>query len=198
VTSANKKFIKGANTIPASDFFPTPKESDFPAKSQPPQELPPSAPPATNYGTYSGVSYRNNITETVELQPTSFRISDNSGDGDGFLSFRIDSWEEIPSASLPAAANTGGYTGGYKFKGKITGQKGYVPSNQTAPAAAGFSSSDVNGPDCWMSIYFKGETGDITFIRTPFSKTSTTAGVVENNTAADGGNGLVRTYTKAN
>jgi len=208
VTSANKKFAKGQNTITAAEFFPVPKETDFPAKGNQQPQLPPSAPPATNYGTYSGVSFRNNVTETVVLQPDSFVISDNSRTPQDSLTFRIDSWEEI-STITDSDAKAGGYTKGYKFKGKIiaatsmnppTGtEPGYVPSLQTAP---NFNSDDVKadgtGPDCWMSIYFKGEIGNITFIRTPFSKTSTTTGVVKNNTTNNGGNGLVRSYTKSN
>jgi len=203
--TASEALSKGNNRIAASKFSPDLPSVTFPplATPVPPQEqLPPSAPPATNYGTYSGESFRTNITETVILQPTSFFITDNSnavGKSPDSLTFRIDSWAEISAGDLPSEANTGGYTGGYKFKGKITAAtSGYVPSLQTAPnfSLTNDVKADGSGPDCWMSIYFKGATGDITFIRTPFSKTENTGGVVSNNTTNNGGNGKVRVYSR--
>jgi len=155
----------------------------------------PPAPPATNYGTYT-TTYTNqsnkSITETVTLTAgvngnnDIFYISDNETNPVDFLNFRIDSWTEV---SVPTDQPT--YTGAWKFTGKILSQKSYTPSGQTAP---GFSTADVKadgtGPECWMYIYFKGTAPNITFIRTPFSKSGNlNEGIVS-------GTGGPRVYTK--
>jgi len=202
-TTGNKvKIIKGVNVIKAltgaTALDPIPTSTNIPPLTTEPAPPVTQPPPANNFGTYSGQSFNYTVIETVVLSSSSFKISDNSGTGADSLNFRIDFWEEIPAASLPADATSNGYTGGYKFKGKIlSATSGYLPSNQTAPSSAGFSAADANaagsGPDCWMSMYFTGATGDITFIRTPFSKTSATAGVVKNNPPQN----ALRVYTKA-
>jgi len=166
----------------------------------------PSKPKANDYGTYttsyvdSGTTY----VETVVLSETEFKISDDTDGRTGanadHLYFSITSWEPV---DLPTGYTD--YTGAYKFTGKITEQKNYVPSSKTAPAASGFTTTSVGadvkadktGTTCWMYIYFKGETGSITFIRSAFSKGATGTGVTADNKGiVTGGNNQARVYTK--
>lgn len=192
-TRSNQAVVKGSNAYSADLFSPSIDAGAF-QSSKPPA--------ANNFGTYTGAGYTTGVTETIVLAQNAFQVSDNSkaaGTVQDSLNFRIDRWEEIPTASLPADATSGGYTGGYKFTGKMTATTtGYIPSTQTAP---NFTADDVkadgSGPDCWMSIYFKGETGSITFIRTPFSKAgSVNEGLVRSNPVAPANVGAVRVYTK--
>jgi len=199
---ANQPIAKGPNGFPATIFTPTIEASYFPA---PAQDTKP--PVKTNFGVYTGKGFQDNVTETIELLEKSFFVSDNSQAADATkdtLTFRIDKWEEIATKDLPSEATSGGYTGGYKFTGKIigatagpqpSGNLGYIGSNATAP---GFTMADVkengSGPDCWMFIYFKGEIGSITFIRTPFSKTGN---VNEGLVKTPPNTGTVRVYTKS-
>lgn len=189
ITDKAKTLGKGGFTVSATDFVP-----DI-TKVKPAGVT--EKPAATNFGTYT-TKYTNaskvEITETIVLSETSFNISDNTGGRTGddadHLNFTIVTWE---TATVPEAYPE--YTGAYKFTGKITAQKGYVPSDKTAPGfvAATDVKADKSGPDCWMYIYFKGETGSITFIRTAFSKEGkVNSGVV---TGADG---KARVYTKPN
>jgi hypothetical protein len=190
-TRANQGLIKGNNPLAIDLFDPPISEARFP-----------EPPPATNYGTYTGTGYSATVTEKIVLQQTSFVVSDNSkpaGETPDSLTLRIDNWEIIPAASLPPEATSGGYTGGYKFTGKLTATtSGYIPSTQTAPNfVADDVKADGSGPDVWMSIYFKGDEGNITFIRTPFSKTgNVNAGVVKSNPVPPATVGEVRVYTK--
>jgi len=164
--------------------------------------IPDKKPAATNFGTYTteytGTKYSSDsdttgspgtVKETIVLSETSFKISDDARPTEDYLMFSITSWE--PS---DPPADAVGYTGGYKFTGKITEQKNYVPSAKTAPNfnKATDVKADKSGPDCWMYIYFKGETGSITFVRTPFNKEgSNNKGIVTGNDSR------VRVYTKA-
>jgi len=181
---------KGANSFPASSLKSLDGKvvSDFFSND--------SSPAKSNYGTYS-VTYKNdsgvNITETVTLDVDKFNISDSTGgktpgaaDADK-LNFKIESWDEL-TTGIPT-----GYTGGYKFTGRILSQQGYIPSTYTAPTSSGFSTTnlasdvktDGTGTVCWMYIYFTGGTGEITFIRTAFSRTGgteTKAIINDNNT----------------
>jgi len=190
MTSGNRSIIKGTNVINVDLFTP----DIFNVAVFKPTT--PEQPPANNFGNYTTTylltSSGGNVTETVALSQAEFKISDTTNDS---LTFEISKWETIPAASLPTEATSGGYTGGYKFTGKITqATSGYVPSLKTAP---GFTmatdvKADKSGPECYMSIYFKGDTGSITFIRTPFSKTNGTA----NSGVVTGDDNNVRVYTK--
>jgi len=173
MSTENQKIIKGTNQFGKSIFRPTITAASFPEKG---------TPAGSNFGTYTGTGVTDQITETIVLQKDTFRISDNSTNNAGaptndFLNFSITKWEEIKAADIPAAAVSGGYTGGYKFTGKITGGQpinaasGNNPSNiyggQTAP---NFVQADINNTEAWMYIYFKGTEETFTFIRTAFSK----------------------------
>jgi len=193
ITDKPKTLGKGGYEVSAFDFVP-----DI-TKVKPAGT--PTTPAATNYGEYS-VTYKNasnvEITETITLSETQFKISDNTdgrtGDAADYLDFSIEKWE---AATVPEEYND--YTGAYKFTGKILGQKGYVPSTKTAPAASGFTDATVaadvkadgTGTTCWMYLYFKGETGNITFIRTAFSK-----GSVDNKDIITDGTKAPRVYKK--
>jgi len=128
-------------------------------------------PKANDYGTYSTTykySTDKNVTETIELSEKKFKVYDDyAGTTDpDYLEFQIDKWD---SADVPEGYTD--YTGAYKFTGKILKQKGYVPSTYTAPGIAATDvKEDGSGPDFSMYIYFKGETSNITFIRTAFTK----------------------------
>jgi len=181
-TSSPVKIVKGTNSFTADQFkddSATTLEDAF-ATSVPDE----NKPTANDYGTYT-TTYKNNagtdITETVVLTDTSFNISDNTGGKTGsaadHLNFKIENWEKV---TVPTTLS--GYTGGYKFTGRILDQSEYVPSSKTAPAASGFSEAnratdvkaDGTGTVCWMYIYFKGDVGNITFVRSAFSRTGST------------------------
>jgi hypothetical protein len=183
-TDKAKTLGKGGFEVSAGDFVPDITKVGKEEK-----------PTATNYGTYT-TKYKNSsgteITETIIITESQFKISDNSGgrtgDAADYLDFKIVKWEigVVPEDYVE-------YTGAFKFTGKILGQRGYCPSDKTAPK---FTDADVDadgkGPDCWMSIYFSGETGSITFIRTSFSK----AGNVNNGVVTDAAKSP-RVYTKS-
>jgi hypothetical protein len=196
--SGQKSIVKGSQSFNA-DIFSPPVSDSKPA----PQ------PPANNFGTYTApVNYDDAgnskaFVETVELGVDRFYIKDNTN-GVGVtpddINFRIDSWEEVS----PPAAQAQTYPKAYKFSGKIisaytnTGGTGvaaggYIPSTKTAP---GFTMSDVNvngnGPTCVMYIYFNGSTGNITFVRTAFTKTLTGAAPA----VVTGDDGQPRVYSK--
>jgi len=179
-TEAVLNLGKGEQTIPIEKFIPAIKA----IKKQ--------APAATNYGSYKTTYTLNNVsvTEIIELSQTEFKISDDSqssGTAD-HLYFKITGWE---TANVPEDYPS--YTGAYKFTGKITSNQGYISA--TSKTAPGFAATDANdkesGPECWMYIYFKGTTGDITFIRTAFSKAAKI-----NNGVVTGSDNKARVYTK--
>jgi len=188
-TPSAKSFKKGTNTFDISEITFDKDITDFFSK-----------PGATDFGTYK-TTYTNtggtSITETVVLSATEFKISDTavSGSNPDQLTFKIEKWE---SAAVPSGLT--GYTGAYKFTGRILSQKNYVPSGKTAPEASGFTNATVaadvkadgTGTECWMYVYFKGETGSITFVRSAFSKT----GGTENKAIVTDGSNANRVYTK--
>jgi hypothetical protein len=176
ITTSKKSVVKGENTYNTELFYPD--IIDYAG-----------APSLNNFGiyttTYSG------ITETIELSATSFYIKDDSngaGNTPDDLTFTITSWEE----ATPPAAIAATYPKAYKFGGKITAASSdgddYIPSPKTAP---GFADSDINVTTCYMYIYFNGETGSITFVRTAFTKSATVVPDVV--TGSDSAN---RVYTK--
>jgi len=184
---------KGANSFPASSLKSLDGKvvSDFFSNN-------PDKPAASNYGIYTTkyTSSSKTVTETVDLGETKFNISDdeNGTTNPDHLDFKITDWKEIATADLPKDATDAGYIGGYKFTGKMISQKGYTTGSTTSQTAPGFTAADVKedgtGPECWMYIYFKGTAPNITFIRTPFSKSGNlNEGIVS-------GTGGPRVYTK--
>jgi hypothetical protein len=208
--SGVKALKKGSNSFTADLFYPELKEPSTPD---------PDKPSANNFGTYTtSVSYSaggtsKNFTETIVLSENSFYIKDNTN-GDSAtpddLTFKITSWEE---ATPPATIATT-YPKAYKFSGKITGafndtsnadftRGDYLPSSKTAPSTGEFlvgtafaeadAKADESGPTCYMYIYFNGDTGNITFVRTSFTKSATGSPKVITDDA-----GANRVYTKSN
>jgi len=135
---------------------------------------------------YRGIySYKyggaNGTTETITFGANLFNIYDDSkGTAEAtrdYLNFTIKSWvKDTTPADLIAS-----YPNALKFTGKIMAQRGYVPSTFTVPG--GNASTDVNasgtGPDFTMYLYFdKTASGDITFIRSSFSKSGDNKAIV--------------------
>jgi hypothetical protein len=194
ISRAKQGVVKGGNSFAATIFTPT--------MTGPTVPVDPDKPPVNNFGTYTATYAFNatvNVTETITLTEDSFYIKDNAngaGATPDDLTFSIESWE---TADVPTSVT--GYTGAYKFSGKITAahndtanasstdavKRGdYIPSTYTAP---NFTRADINSATCYMYIYFKGEAGNITFVRTSFTKNGTTVPAIVSPT-------VTRVYTK--
>jgi hypothetical protein len=152
----------------------------------------------TTYTTGGGTT----IVETIKFSKTSFNISDDSKTSGTLnndkLDFTITEWDKTVTTPDNYRSN---YPYAFQFKGAITYSKGF--HGESSQTGKGIADSDIKadgtGTECSMYVYFDyaGE-DDITFVRTPFSKTSGGAAgdktdIVKATSAADA---AARVYTK--
>lgn len=151
-------------------------EVSFKANQFTPPMPPRKVPVSNNFGTYTvKLSDADDANiETVVLSEGELYIKDDTngaGKTPDDLKFKIITWEEV----TPPSAVVGTFPKGYKFSGKIISAyddgSDYIPSTYTAPGTTMADvKADESGPTFYMYIYFSGETGSITFVRTAFTK----------------------------
>lgn len=183
-STSKKNVKKGAVSYDANIFEPIIDDVFGEAQGEPPRDF---------FGTYTGTGYQQGVVETVIFARDSFRISDNSNTPVDYLDFTITSWDD--TVTVPVAYRTN-YDTAYKFTGKITGAKpietNALYGSQTAP---GFTQADINTTVCHMYIYCKDDSNGFSFIRTTFSKE--TSSDVTTAVTVTGTNNL-RVFTKSN
>ena len=137
--------------------------------------------PADYYGSYSG-KYKNSsnkeITETVNISRDFIYITDNENTSNpDYFDFTVDKWEPATTPETYKSA----YPIALKITGKINNAKPVGASALYGTSTAkDFTQSDItNKTTCWMFVYVS---SDGKVIRSPFNKTSTTAGT-DNRTA---------------
>jgi len=197
VTRGVKTLGEGNKSVDATeDFFPsigdaakkyiddnTPKGPDYTKEE-------------TFFGKYT-TTYTTNtegtITETIEFNETSFKLSDVStmaGKGGDSLTFNITSWDK--TVTTPQE-NAGAYPYAFKFTGKITqATSGYIPASEQSKTAPGFGTADINVEGVYMYLYFTGTGTSFTFVRSPFSNTAHPNG----NAPVTGADNALRVYTR--